>query len=411
MLYYELKKIWVKPGTKIAMIILAVLLFVVCWSAVRGVYWLDENHERVYGIEGIQMLKAAKKEWTGILTEEVIADVIRENTRINETPEALSEDINQQNIAYGWKQGFADIRYLIMRSYCEFQEADYYKPDRLKPEDAQYFYENRTQHLKDWLGEEYPQSKLSEDEREFLIERYEALETPLEYDYAEGWKQLFEYSSMITMIMMLVLGFVSASVFAGEFSYKADAIFYSSYHGRRKAVAAKLGAAILFITMVYAVMMFLFTIIVLAMLGTDGAGLVIQTNYDYGWKSFYTLTNMQEYQLIVIGGYIGTMFVLLLTMLVSAMTRSTALAAIVPFIVIFLPSFIGDSHKYGIVEKIIAVLPDRLLAVNQSISLFYLYHIGGKVVGALSVIFPLYAVLAVALCPPLYHIYRRKESR
>ena len=133
MLYYEFKKIWVKPATKIAMIILAVLLFVVCWSAVRGVYWLDDNHERVYGTEGIQTLKAAKKEWAGTLTEEVIADVIRENTRINETPEALSEDINQQKIAYRWTLGFADIRYMIMRSYCEFQEADYYKPDTLKP--------------------------------------------------------------------------------------------------------------------------------------------------------------------------------------------------------------------------------------------------------------------------------------
>lgn len=410
MLYYELKKIWVKPGTKIAMIILVVLLFVVCWSAVRGVYWLDENSERVYGIEGIQKLKAAKKEWAGELTEEVIADVIRENARINETPEALSEDIDQKNIAYGWKQGFHDIRYLIMRSFCEFQEGDYYKPDRLKPEDAQYFYENRIQHLKDWLDEEYQQNMFSEDEREFLIERYEALETPLEYDYAEGWKQLFEFSAMITMIMMLVLGFLSASIFAGEFSYKADAIFYSSYHGRGRAVAAKLGAAILFITAVYAGMMFLYTVIVLAMLGTDGAGLAIQTNHDYGWKSFYMLTNMQEYQLIVIGGYIGTMFILLLTMLVSAMTRSTALAATIPFIVIFLPSFIGNS-KYEMVGKILAVLPDRLLDIYQSVAYFYLYHIGGKVVGAMPIVFSLYAVLAVALCPPLYHIYRRKESK
>ena len=407
MLYYELKKIWVKPATKIAMIILAVLLFVVCWFAVRGVYWLDDNHERVYGTEGIQTLKAAKKEWAGTLTEEVIADVIRENTRINETPEALSEDINQQKIAYRWTLGFADIRYMIMRSYCEFQEADYYKPDTLKPEDAQYFYENRIQHLKDWLEEEYQQNMLSEDEREFLIERYEALETPLEYDYADGWKQLFEFSDNITMIMMLVLGFVSASVFAGEFSYKADAIFYSSYHGRKRAVAAKLGAAILFITTVYAVMMFLYTVIVLAMLGTDGSGLVIQTRK---WISFYTLTNIQEYWMIVIGGYIGTMFILLLTMLVSAMTRSTALAATIPFIAIFVPSFINNS-KYENVGKILAVLPDCLLNINQSISLFYLYHIGGKIVGAMSVIFPLYAILSIALCPLLYHIYRRKESR
>ena len=145
------------------------------------------------------------------------------------------------------------------------------------------------------------------------------------------------------------------------------------------------------------------------MLGTDGAGLAIQTN-DSAWKSFYLLTNIQEYWLIVIGGYIGTMFLLILTMLVSALTRSTALAATIPFIVIFIPSIIGNS-KYAIVGKILAVWPDNLLGINQSVSLFYLYHIGGKVVGMMSVLFPLYAVLAVALCPPLYYIYRRKESR
>ena len=129
MLYYELKKIWVKPGTKIALVILAVLLFVVCWFAIGNVYYVNENGEHVYGIEGIQKLKEAKKEWAGILTEEVIADVIRENKRISETPEARSENVNQIEIAYGWKQGFYDIRYMIEYAFCKFRELDYYKPD------------------------------------------------------------------------------------------------------------------------------------------------------------------------------------------------------------------------------------------------------------------------------------------
>lgn len=409
MLYYELKKIWVKPGTRIALLLLAVLLVVVSWSAYHGVYYLNENAEHEYGIEGIRKLKEAKKEWAGVLTEEVIADVLRENARINETPEALSDDIKQKNIAYGWKQGFHDIRYLIMRSFCKFREGDYYKPDRVKPEEAVHFYENRVLQLKEWLDEEEQQYRFSEDERQFVVERYEAMQTPLEYDYAEGWKQLFEYSAMVTMIMMLILGFVAASVFSGEFANKADAVFYSSYHGRGKAVAAKLGAAALFISLVYFVVMFLYTAIILLMLGADGAGLAIQSRWD-SWKSFYYITNSQEYQLIVLGGYIGTMFILLATMLVSAATRSTALAVMIPFILIFLPAFIGDPG-YFIVEKILAVLPDRLFDINQTINYFYLYHIGGKIVGPLNVIFPLYAVLAVILCPVIYRVYRRKESK
>lgn len=414
MLYYEWKKIWVKPGTKIAMLILAVLLFTVCWIAVHNVYCIDENGEHVYGIRAISQLKEQKKEWAGVLTEEVIAEVIRENARINETEEYNSDDVRQKNIAYGWKLGFHDIRNMIMCSFCKFREGDYYKPDTLKPEDASQFYENRLLQLKEWLEEEEQQYRFSEEEREFLIERYEAWETPMEYDWAEGWKQLHEYEVTITMIMMLTLGFIAAGIFSGEFSYKADAIFYSSYHGRGKAVAAKMGAAFLFITVVYFVMMFLYTVIVLAILGTDGAGLPIQTNSMW-WKSFYYLTNLQEYQLMVLGGYIGTIFISFLTMLVSALTRSTALAATVPFVLIFLPSIIGNIRMGTIsamtVEKILAVLPDRLLDIYQTTSYFYLYRIGGKVVGPLSVIFPLYAILSVILCPLLYRVYCCKESR
>ena len=38
MLYYELKKIWVKPGTKIVLLILAITLVLSCYFAIHGVY-------------------------------------------------------------------------------------------------------------------------------------------------------------------------------------------------------------------------------------------------------------------------------------------------------------------------------------------------------------------------------------
>lgn len=408
MFYYEWKKIWVKQGTKIAMLVLACTFIIVCWFAVRNVYWVNENGDHEYGIEAIHKLKAAKKEWAGILTEEVIADVIAENIRINETEEGRSEDVRLSNIAYGWGQGFHDIRWMLMYSYCEFREADYFKPDRLVPEDSVHFYENRLLNLQKWLEEDEQQYIFSEDEREFLIGRYEALQTPFEYDYAEGWKQIFELSSTIIMIMMLILSFVVAGIFAGEFSYKADAIFYASYHGRGKAVAAKLGAGVLFVTSVYFTVMVLYTLTLLAFLGTDGANLMIQTNHG-GWKSFYLLTNIQEYWMIILGGYIGTLFMLLLTMLVSAGTKSKTLAVAVPFILLFLPSFL-DGNPGSFMGNLIGILPDRLLDVAFGISVFYLYHIGGKVVGSFYVLFPLYTVLSVMICPMIYRIYRKKEA-
>jgi len=410
MLYYELKKIWARPGTKIAMLILTAILAVTCFFAIHGLYYVNENGENEYGIEAISKLKAAKKEWTGLLTEEVIADVIAENRRFNETEEGRSEEVHDSNIVFGWKQGFHDIRWMLVYAFCKFREADYYAPDSLVPEDAGSFYENRLLHLREWLEEDEQQYLFSVAERDFLIQRYQALEeqAPFYYDYADGWKQLFEYAATIVMLTMLVLSFVVAGIFSGEFSYKADSVLYASCHGRGRAVIAKLGAGVLFVTLVYLTMMLLYSGIVLAILGTDGAGLLIQTNH-MGWKSFYLVTNWQQYLLTLFGGYIGILFVLLLTMLVSARAKSTVLAVTIPFILLFLPSFI-DSGSSTMIGKIMGLLPDRLMAVNETLSLFSLYQIGGKVLGALHILPVLYAVLSVLLIPAVYQVYRRLSA-
>lgn len=406
MLYYELKKIWVRPGTKIAMLILAGMLAVTCYFAIHGVYYVDENGDNEYGIEAIRRLKASKKEWRGLLTEEVIANVIAENRRLNETEKGRSEKVQDNNIVFGWKQGFHDIRLMLMYSFCKFREADYYLPDSLTPADAQAFYANRQLHLQEWLEEEEQQYRFSEQERAFLIQRYEMLEdrAPFYYDYADGWKQFFEWAAAIIMLMMLTLSFVTAGIFSGKFGYKADSVFYASYHGRGKAVAAKLGAGFFFVTCVYFTVIFLYSAVVLGILGVDGAKLIIQTNG--AWKSFYLLTNWQQYVLTILGGYIGIVFILLLTMLVSARTKSSVLAVTIPFILLFLPGFINGSSSVA-VDKMLGILPDRLLDIGQSLSLFYLYEIGGKVLGMLHVLPVFYTTLIILLIPIIYQVYRR----
>ena len=68
-------------------------------------------------------------------------------------------------------------------------------------------------------------------------------------DYQAGWKNLFQYSPSIIMILTLVLGFLCAGIFSGEFQLKANAVFYSSYYGRNKAVWAKVKAGAIIITL------------------------------------------------------------------------------------------------------------------------------------------------------------------
>lgn len=406
MLKYELKKIFVKPGSKIALLLLAVLLGVTCWFAADMVF-VNEQGKLETGIEAMRKLRSVKKEWAGELTEERLAEVIAENARINALPGYWGDDGWATDTGYGWKQGIDDIDDMLCRAFGKFREYDYRIVDSLTPEDAGQFYERRILQLKEWLSGN-DGDFFSDKEKEFLIHRFEELETPLYYDYMTGWDQLFEFAPTVIMITVLILGFLAAGIFSGEFQLKADAVFFSSRHGREKGSAAKLGAGLVMVTVIYWVMILLYSVIVLGYLGADGAGCPVQITGG-GWKSFNNITILQEYLLIIFGGYLGVLFMLLLVMLVSAKTKSAVLAVIVPFLLLFVPNFLMNIPD-GVINKICGLLPDQLLQMNTVVVYYNLYQIGGIVTGAAPILIAVYLVLTVILCPVIYQVYRRAEA-
>lgn len=406
MTYYEIKKVFSKRGNKIALVFIFAVLAVVLYFIVGENEYVNQNGDAETGFAAIGKIRELKKEWSGDLTEDTIRKVIEENARISQTPEVQSDDFQQNNIAYCKKQGFMDIRNLLNYDYGSFDDYNYYLADSLSPDDAADFYSNRIKNLKEWL-EEDGKGQFSEKEKNYLIRKYEALETPLYYDYQAGWKSLFQYAPSIIMIMTLVLGFLCAGIFFGEFQQKANAIFYSSYYGRNKAVWAKVKAGVIIITVIYWVVMLLYTTLVLGMLGADGANCPIQSAIN-GWKSIYNITNGQEYILIVFGGYLGCLFMLSLSMLISAKTNSAVIAVIVPFGLIFLPSFLSGT-SLPLLNKVLGLLPDQMLQMNQVVKSFHLYEIFGRVFCAVPVLIILYAVLTVAAVLGIYLIYRKRE--
>lgn len=407
MVYYEIKKVFSKTSNKIAVLFILVLLGLMTGFAIH-VQYVNEEGNMEYGISAARKLKELKKEWAGELTEERLKEVIAENARIQATPEARSRDIQQNNIAYSQRQGLLDIRSMIANSYGGFQEYDYYMIDYLKPEDAGSFYSNRTESLKEYLAS--PEAEqFSEKEKQFLIEQYADMEVPLKYDDFTGWYEATYNMPVIIMLMCLIFGFLLAGIFSNETKLKADSIFFSAYHGRRQGVMAKLAAGLIIVTGIYWVVMLVYSAIVLGALGTDGADCMIQISLG-GWKSFYNITFLQRHLLILFGGYIGTLFIALLTMLVSAKTKSAVISVMVPFILLLIPSvFSGGNHH--LLNQILAVLPDRLMDIDAVVKTFSLVEIGGKVTGILSILFPVYIVLSVVLCPVIYQVYRQAEVK
>lgn len=403
MLRFEVKKIFSKTANKIAFLVLTAALVIVSILTINRVEYVDENGKSSTGIVAARNLRNVKNQWAGLVTEEVLTKVIEENVSINQSEEALSEDIEEQDKAYSKKQGIMGIVDIINNAFSEWRDYDYYAVDNVSAEEAKNVYAKRVATLKEWLdsGEE----KFTDTQKEFLIGQYEALKTPFYYEYVDGWSALLQNISTFLLILALVIGFFVSGIFSDEFQTKADAIFFSTRLGRNRAVLSKIGAGFLITTGFYIIFVILYTLIVLLALGADGAGCPIQLDM---WRSIYNITFFQAYLLIVAGGYVGTLFASLAAMIVSAATRSTAAAIIMPFIVLCALPFLS---RIITLPQICSLFPDQLLEIYIALKDFALVELGGKVTDIVSVLIPAYLIVCVLLHPVLYEIYKRTEVR
>lgn len=401
MLRYEIKKILSKPVNKIVILALAVVTVIASALTIRDVKYITENGDTVSGLRAARYLKEEKNQWKGLLTKEVFQKVVEENQKIKST--------EAEDKAFADTQQFADIREIINLAFSGFDEYDYYKAENVSAKEAAGLYEKRVASLKEWLESEEVKHTFSEKEKAFLISQYEKLETPFYYEYADGWKALLDsqYLPTLTLILVLVSAFLVAGIFSDEFQLKADAIFFSSRFGRNRAVVSKIGAGFCIITGVYWAVMLLFSIIVLGVLGTGGARCAVQTGLS-NWNSIYNLTYLQDYFLTMIGGYIGSLFILTLSMFVSAKSHSTVFAITVPFALVCVPPFLG---KIAVLSRGMSLFPDKLLSISKSLEDFSLYQLGGKVMGAVTVLVPLYLVLYFVILPVLYRVYKKAQVK
>ena len=405
MVKYELQKLFSRPLGKGALVVLAAVVALTTFFAC-SVRWTDQEGQNHTGPAAARQLRQQQKAWAGVLDETMLRQAIQANWDVSHSADARSEDITWQNMAYHQSQAFGVIRDLLNQSYSsDFQSYDYYNADTVTPDEAPAFYDNRLQLLQKWMAEE--DVTFTPEEEAYLVEQYQALETPFSVDYITGWQQFYDYSPTIIMLSALLASFLVAGIFAQESQWKADAIFFSTRHGRGKGTAAKVRTGVLLLTGLYWVPFLAFAGLTLGLLGADGASCPVQV---IAWKSFYNITVGQGALLIALGGYLGTLVLGLLTMWMSAKTGSAMLSAVLPFAIIFVPALLLRNTN-TLLSDILGLLPDKLLQLNRDFAYFDLYQIGDQVTGAVPVLFVLYLVLAIVLIPLLYLTYRRKQLK
>lgn len=412
MVRYELKKIFGSFGGKVTLVLYAAVVVLSCWLAAAGDLnvgseWVNEQGSRETGPAAVKKMQAARAEWTGWLNQDMLTRAVQENARINATPQAQSNDVRQNDIAFGWKQGFDPIRELINRSYSPaFRYYDYYTADGITAIDEHTFYSNRVKLVREWLNDKSDagESTFTQQEKDYIISQYESLQTPFYMEYHDGWYQLLEKGIFIPMLGVLILSFALSGIFSGEFKWKADAIYFSTTYGRTKGTSAKIKAGLLLITLLYWVGILVYSLFTLTYLGFGGGNTVIQVRL---WKSLYNITMRQAWVLAVSCGYLGNLFLGILTMLISAKTKSAAVAVSMPFVVIFIPAFLQGTVDS--LSTFASFMPSTLLEFYQHLSTFDLVTVFGKVFRVADLCIPLYGLLTLILIPILYREYRTKQ--
>lgn len=403
MLRYEIKKVFSKSKNRMAVIVLFVILVITSVLTINRVEYVDEKGNHSVGISAARDLREAKNEWKGYLTEDTLSKALEENRTINSSKEALSDDITEQNKAYAKKQGIAGIMDVIIYAFSDYRDYNYYAADHVSDDEVGTIYERRISTLKEWLDS--GKETFTQVEKDFMIQKYEELKTPFYYEYMDGWAALLQNISTFILILALVIGFFVSGIFSDEFQAKADSIFFSTRFGRSRGISAKVGAGFCITTGFYVIFVLLYTFIVLFVLGVDGANCPIQLDL---WRSVYNITFLQAYLFIVLGGYIGTIFASTLAMLVSALTRSTPTAIIVPFIVLCAFPFLS---RIITLPGLCSFFPDQLLEIYLDIKEAGLVTLGGKVTTIATVIVHVYAVICLILLPVLYKVYKKTEIK
>lgn len=415
MVKYELKKIFGPLGGKIALIIYAAFLILSCWMAATGatgmgVKFYDEQGNEITGPAAVRMIRDARNEWEGVLDEEKIAAVIRELRRIAASPEYNSDIISELNAAYSWQEGVRPIRYMMIDAYNdsldEYEYNDFYIPESLSPEAAKDFYANRMRLLTKYLETGNGKDKFTDNEKQWLVQHYADWETPVYYDYTLGWQEMLQNYGMLSGYGAIVICILLIGIFTKEFRWKAAPVFYTTVYGRNKAVAAKVKAGFLAVTLLYWGGMLIYTLFNLCYFGAEGAGCAVQL-LDNLWECPYNWSCGGAYLIAMLCGYVGNLFVAFLTMYVSAKTKSATFSVVVAFLSV-LASWLLEMTGIEALANF-AIMPDRLLIVSTFLHRFEVYDLGFVTMGAIPLCLVLYGAATVLLAPAMYQTYRRKR--
>ena len=370
MFKYELKKIFSKRMNKVLLAAVLVMTVIYSGMAIGSMSYTDADGQSHTGIDAGRLLAEDVNQWKGKLTTEKISEVINDYKTLS----AKYQD-EIPNTEYGKTvQSYYDIYSFVigvLTPDSEWNEGAVYQ---LSDEQLQDIYTIYQDNMKK-MAEEYGTTP---EKRSYLENVYKKIEIP----------------------------FLVAGIFSGEFRPGTEDVFLATKYGRSKAIKNKIIAGIFVSTVIYWIGVGILSLISFAVMGTSGFFTPYQIDDPY---SIYVMTYGEYYLLILVGGYIATMFCAALTMLVTVKMHTPNLAVCIPFFLLCMIPFIA--RVLPAFDAFFNLLPTVLTNILNVVRSPILFQVGPFVFRQISFLMFLYILLFIVLLPLIYRGYSRYGLR
>ena len=392
---YEFLKILRRKSTLIVMgVSLLVIGFLFALPTFQ--FRIYDQDGQLTGLEGIAWEREQQQNLAATLTDDYIADIIREYQRLFENPDNVGFDGNERFLIgdayWNFESPHRLLLTMIARNYSTV--TGYAGLDILLGLDMDVdagFYSVRNERIETLLHAEY--RDMSNRQQEYWRMVSQKLDTPLQFGYYGGWEVIIG-SFELLMFAILAICIVIAPVFAGEYQAGTDSVILAAKYGKTKLITAKIIASFLFGFCAFILHILVAFGIPLMTFGTDGWNLPIQIANPI---IPYAFTFLQATFINAAVIFMVLLALIGLTLFLSSRMKTPFLVLIVIVPILFIPLFMTSTGTSGLYNLVLFLTPYR--STLPQFGSYISYQFGGLVLNVLTMRTVLYGLMAIAAIP------------
>lgn len=344
--------------------ILAIFLIsslIICFSVSCFQFrYLNESNQYEQGPQAVQKLNEISKK--GKLETDFIKEVIVRYQQIFMNSNSYDEAGNQKLEALRDWQSDQEIGKLLQKVYGERQML-IMDVNTVDKQDITTF---RNRYLIDKLVE---QNFSKESAQEYIQSK--RLPDLNVYEPAFSWKLGIAQLPILFIGMIMYLCYVSTSVFSQERHYHMDVFLLSSKNGRIKDNIAKMMSTWIFITILYIVVITLYSSIIFGLWGITGGTTLIQMDREF-LTSLFPISFINAYSYGIFLGYLACISMSAISFLISSFFRKNEVGILFSLGIFILPF----TPLINILpEQLVILFPGSLVDIGKLLASSNIYHI------------------------------------